>query len=392
MKKTSVDLFKILREAGSDEGNALRAIYNIIKEIIGQEKSAPMATLMLYPPADRSLCSEIYTEDGGVLSVSKTQRAATVWPRMRVDKLGDFEYVSCRPGAVLAYTSPIKGQDGRLYDILPQMMYHGVVDFSTWSEMQDLFTYPSPYTHVSDKSKQSIRKYIISATDCKACVSSSNIHDNIREYYKWCYPRKKKKKHNHDAVSIEQERYMNLTIHDLEQGRYLSAFTNLSSYCRESGVSCSVLDGLRRDKAEVIADGCLFGINHEQLPPCKFYQIGGRVVPVCPNKWNVAMIRGGVITRVYANGVLPEKDAVFMAMAAHCTVPQIQIWTESGFVKPDVCWNAWRKLVVDGEGQKVMYVLSQALRKAYPACRVIKATTISEFICHFWKSFVCTET
>jgi len=401
MTKLPIDLtplFTKLIECGQDEGQVLRTVFDIIQSTVGKEKAASMGTLLLYPPPDRSLCSEIYTKGGGVLSIIKTQRPAIVWPRLRIDKLKQFDTFVVKTGGkqlkqVLAFSKDQVGPDGRVYPILPQLMHHGKLDFDTWSRMQDLFTYPSPFTPVSSDVQGRIRKYIYRATGDQDCLKSKCIHQNIRAFYsRFAKKSKKRKRLSAVVMTMKQALQINCIHRAIQDGFYRKAFDYLAKYCESIGVAHRVLSALCKDEEKVVADGCIFTIKYEPLPACKFYHSEGKIVPACPAQWNVAMIQDGVVHKVFSAGIAipnPNKEAIFVTMSEHCPVPQVQVWSNGQFLKPDDCWKAWKKMATKNTEENIYKYFTSLLKRAYPPAKTIRSDNTAEFICKLWNMYIC---
>jgi hypothetical protein len=264
--------------------------------------------------------------------------------------------------------------------------------------MQDLFTYPSPFTQVSEQSKIKIRDYIQKATESSDCLTSNNIHDNIKAFYELCYPQlqiRASKKRKRSLLFVTTEELANLKdaiITTLRSEMYIEAFNLFTQYCKHHKVPCRVLEALSKQDTQVVADGCLFSIKLETLPLCKYYQENNRVIPMCPSKWNTVMIHDGIITRVFAKGVEikdHKKESIFMAISANCPIPQVQVFVNGQFIKPYLFWKLWRNMInKQGNIDSILKPLLTLIRRVYPPANRIKYTDPSDFIQTLWDTYV----
>lgn len=333
-------LFSELGES-KEEGDVLRTVYRIIEKARGRKAALAFGVLCQYPLGGQTLVSEIFTNDGGLIVVSKERRRMVQWPQFTRQQADRFDHIlATRQNnrlSVIATPAPIMGQDLRRYEVLPQLVSG---DFETWLLMQEMFSYRSSAA-LSAECQLKIRRYIEQATGSAQCLSSADILDNIRSFNDW-FRRGDKKRKRPLSLTTEQSELKNQIIKGLLLNQYTKCFQLLSEYCQHSNAPCRVLQALQRRSSQVIADGCLFSIQFEPFALCK-YKVAHKKITVT-GPWTVIALRDGKASLVTEQGISTSGDALFMAqvLSQVSSVPQVQVWVNHQFISPFLFWKFWR--------------------------------------------------
>lgn len=341
-------LFSELSES-KEEGDVLRTVYRIIEKVKGRKIAVAFGVLCHYPLHDQTLVSEIFTEDGGLVVVSKERRRMVQWPQFTREQADRFDNILATRQqnnrlSVIATPAPIMGQDLRTYEVLPQLVSG---DFDTWLLMQELFSYQSS-APLTAECETKIKRYIQEATGSAQCLSSANMIDNIRSFSDW-FRRGDKKRKRPVPLTTDQWELKNQIIKRLSLNQYTECFQLLSQYCQQSNAPRRVLQALQRHNSQVIADGCLFTIQFEPFVLCK-YKVAKKKIFI-GGPWVVIVLRDGTANRVTEEGVSITGDALFMALGPPQVpqvppqvpqVPQVQVWVNRQFISPFLFWKFWR--------------------------------------------------
>jgi len=356
--------FQKLTNAGQDESRSLRCIYTILTKVLGKEKAAAFATLVMYPPPHQALVNEIYLENGKSLHISKEQRRAMIWSRLERQgtrlRFPGFSTIILDDGTrtrhdpaeiavvgdsktVVGLTPMMVGQDDRAYRVLPQ---HLNGDYSTWTTMQDQFSYPCALFPVNSDILKQMQHYMDSTPGY--CPPSEKLHmsELLEHYYLSFNPQTKKRKIEIPPLSEEQKKAAKRICANLRKEEYQKAFSGLEAYCNQNSVTSRLLRACKQPMDKefmLLLDGCYFRVRTEDFPQCKFYTNQNFLKPRCPSRWNVAIIAKKLLQPAFASGVWMPDTAVVLSRSKQCLLPQIQVWSLGGFMEPDRLWCIWKK-------------------------------------------------
>jgi hypothetical protein len=358
----------------------LKSVFELVKLICGSDTAKMISALCLYPTEQQVLRSELYTEDGGVLTITKQQQSMVVWPLLSKETIPQFDTfviktVKNRPRHVIGCANPILGQDLRCYTVLPQLL-HG--NAAVWTEMQQLFTYPNTAT-ITEDSKKRIREYIQVATNSSDCLVSANLHDNIQAFNDWYRPRanKKRKCCNHVPKQWTEE-----LILQLQANHFIAAFQSIAQYCHHNGLPNRVLSAIGKSSTALLADGCLFSFDYEEMVLCQYaIENNGWLQPLS-SQWEIVLLQNGVMNRVSENGIEYDSEkgeALLLATSQNHRIPQMQLIVNGRFVKPRFFWQIWRQWC-SGQQFYESKPLLALVKRLYPLSDAITTTDPVQFL------------
>jgi hypothetical protein len=397
--------FQELRMAQDDEPRSLQCIYSIICHVLGREKASVFATFVLYPPPRQALVSDIYLESGKSLQITKQQRAAMIWSKL--ERQGEMllfpgfdtliineERKECDPkicasvaGAktIVGLSPDLHGQDGRVYRVLPQ--YLGG-DYSTWTLMQDFFSYPSPFGSFRSLDKKKICDYLDATPGYKRPLNAKlRLVQLLEHYYRAFRPGsvlKRKLAPRENAITSTDK-----ICSDLRQEKFQDALQGLEEYCTTNNVSARVLRACMQSmdpqqEVSLLLDGCCFRIRTEEFPQCKFYTNNGFLKPQCPSRWNVAIVSRNKVQPVFDAGIWMPDEAIVMSRSKRCFIPQLQIWSSGNFVQPRRLWMTWKKYSKYAEtGKSIMIADGDQTLFGNALCLLASITSDGQKDCTF---------